>query len=241
MTRETDAPPLVQDKGRWSGESSTSAAEATRLRLSDRDASILLALALKVRCFDSTLVAKAWWEGTSKADSGASQRLRALVREKWLCSASMFAHDLPDLKTPLVVWEPGTGQPDFGPIAYRLKTRFDEPAKVRAIYWASAKTMTRFGGGQVRRPRSSEVSHDLGLAAVYLTLLKSNPDRAKQWVSEAKILARGTSLGVKVPDAVLREGNGKVTAIEFGGEYSKAKLIAFHRYCEAEGEGYELW
>jgi hypothetical protein len=152
----------------------------------------------------------------------------------------MFACQLPLLESPLVVWQPGGELPEFGRLAYHLQNRFTEPARATSVFWASEKTLRRFGGGHVRRPRVSEVTHDLGLASVYLTFRQHAPLRAKAWISEAKILARGTSRGVKVPDAFVVERD-VVTAIEFGGEYGKSKLREFHRYCERNRQGYELW
>lgn len=245
MPRQPDASPLDQDKGQPSGQVSAcrhqvDRDETRRLGISARDVAILLTLAHRVRCLDATLAATAWWSEAAKGKNKAARRLQELTRNEWLCTASMFAHALPPLDSPLLVWRQGETPPDFGPIAYHLKNRFLAPAKATAIYWASRKTMQRFGSGKLRRPRASEVSHDLGLAAVYLKLRREVPARAKAWISEAKILARGTARGVKVPDAFIAE-KGMVTAIEFGGEYSKTKLVELHRHCERHHEGYELW
>ena len=63
------------------------------------------------------------------------------------------------------------------------------------------------------------------------------PTRAATWAPETQLPA---GRGVKVPDAMVRDGR-YVTAIEFGGEYSSDKLRQFHRYCENESFGYEVW
>ena len=58
------------------------------------------------------------------------------------------------------------------------------------------------------------------------------------WVSEADLPA---GKGVKVPDAMVRDGKQR-TAVEFvGASYRLGKLEAFHSYCAGRGFGYELW
>ena len=41
----------------------------------------------------------------------------------------------------------------------------------------------------------------------------------------------------KLPDAIYLPN----TAIEVGGRYGKAKLEAFHQYCQSNRLNYELW
>lgn len=247
MKRSLHAPPLPQDMGQMSGRGSVTrdhtqnTTAGSPAYLTGRDAEILCTLALKVRCLSVALVAEAWWPRAANGIKAAHQRLRCLARQGWLIRISSFAKPLPSLKLPVAMWSPGDEMPNFGPISYRLKTRFEKPAQATTIFCASPKTTKRFGGGNVRRPRSSEVSHDLGLAAVYLGFRSDAAERAARWISEAAIVAQRPARGVKVPDAAILERDGTVTAIEFGGEYDKSKLVAFHQFCAGAGQGYEIW
>jgi len=71
-------------------------------------------------------------------------------------------------------------------------------------------------------------------------MLRQQPKRARYWQSEAQILARGGGRNEKLPDAIIRSPSEK-TVIEFGGEYSKRKLAAFHTHCADRGLAYEIW
>ena len=47
--------------------------------------------------------------------------------------------------------------------------------------------------------------------------------------------------GTKVPDAVVSDDGGAITVIEIGGQYSAARLGAFHRAMRHLDLPYELW
>lgn len=209
------------------------------LALTERDGDIVRTLATKVRCLSVSLVAKVWWPDTSP--HRAAKRLDALAASGWLTGAVMYARKLPSLEQPLLTWRIGEGTPDFGGVSYVLRHRFTEPAKPTAIYVASSKAARHFGGASARLPRVSEVTHDLGLATVYLLLRDRSPAIAPMWLSEGWIIAAGVKAGDKVPDALIDTPNGPKRAIEFGGEYGKRKLLSFHRYCDASRLEYELW
>ncbi len=99
----------------------------------------------------------------------------------------------------------------------------------------------RMGGHPGRVPRRSEATHDLGLASVFLRLLAEQPAKARSWVPESELVKAHKRNSSKIPDALLRTKSGRETVIEFGGEYSKAKLIEFHEDCAARRRGYQLW
>ena len=238
MPRQPAALPLVQDNGQPSGRPSKS---TTAKRLTLRDQEIITALIHQVRCFDVTLVSRQWWNESIKGKRAAKRRLSALISDGWLKSICAFARPPIMLERPIVTWKPGNAFPDYGPISYYLKTRFRGPAKVTSIFVATKQSLRLFGGLGIRVPRSSEVTHDLGLASVYLTKKSNGTLGDSKWVSESKLVSGGTEKGVKVPDAILVTQDEVITAIEFGGEYSKRKLIAFHSHCDSNQMGYELW
>jgi hypothetical protein len=153
----------------------------------------------------------------------------------------VLARPLPKLLAPVLTWAPGDETPDFAPIAYYLKERFTNPVVSTAVVIATQSAASRFGGQPGRLPRRSEVTHDLGLAGVFLSLLECSPERAGRWVAEAE-LVKGRRPGPrKVPDALIRSRRGTALVIEFGGAYSKEKLLEFHEDCRTRERGYELW
>ena len=246
MERHLDALQLDQDSGQLSGQSSAKGIRKQgregypTLSLTVRDEEILVALVHRIRCINIKLASWSWPNGTNPTVS-AKRRLKQLVRAGWLTEVKAYARPLIDLNEPVATWSLSEPVPEFGPISYHLKNRFMEPARSVAIFVATVQATKRFGGTAGRRPRSSEVTHDLGVASVFFKLKHESPERAARWISEAKIVARGNSPGVKVPDALVKERDGRSIAIEFGGEYSKQKLQAFHQYCQANELGYELW
>jgi hypothetical protein len=169
--------------------------------------------------------------------------VRALEEAGWLERFNAFAKQALDLQSPVATWRPGEPPPDFGKIAQVLKTRFVTAAVATAVVVATAAAAKRHGGHGARRPRRSEATHDLGLASVYLHLCRTQPVRAKHWVSEAALSAGdgGEGRGRKLPDALIRMPDGTETVIEFGGEYNKHKLADFHADCVERQRPYELW
>ena len=214
---------------------------AMTARLTERDEEILRTLTLSVRCLTAPIAATYFWHGTGDRIEQARRRLNALEKDGWLNSAVRSAKTLPHLTTPLIVWNPGDELPNVGKLSYQLKHRFSSSASLRRIFIATEKAANRYGGIGARWPRNSETSHDLGLAQVYLELKSVRFDVKTQWISEGSLAARGMRSGQKLPDAIVRHRDGHETVIEFGGEYSKAKLTEFHLYCAAKTLRYEIW
>ena len=69
-------------------------------------------------------------------------------------------------------------------------------------------------------------------------MLREDFSLAKRWSGEEE----RDSGGEKLPDAVLLNSAGSVTeVIEFGGQYDRRRVEAFHRYCELRRFRYQLW
>jgi hypothetical protein len=144
------------------------------------------------------------------------------------------------IEAPVVRWNPGDQKPDFGKVAYRLKTRWTKPAKPTQIVFATKTASDRIGGYfGGRPPRASEYTHDVNLAEVFLWHLKHRPGDAAGWIPEAKLYSEGRGLKERLPDAVIRSGVQEVRVIEFGGSYKKHKLIDFH--SQMSELPYEIW
>ncbi len=151
-----------------------------------------------------------------------------------------MAHEEASPDRPLASWRPGRPAPQFGVISHRARSRW-EGAPTETLFviaeTAAAKTV---GGSGGRFPRASEATHDLHVAAVYLWMRRQLPTRARSWRSEAEIARAEPLRHRKLPDAMVRDG-AAWTAIEVVGHYSAEKLMAFHRFCQSRGYGYELW
>lgn len=212
------------------------------MQLTERDEDILATLTRRVRVLSVDQAARTWWAGSRHAKTNARRRLGQLAEAGWLDCFREFVQPEVSLSEPLVRWRPGEPQPDFGPIAYALSLRWRERGSLQWFAAATEAAARRFGGYGGRRPRRSELTHDLHLSAVYLQLRQRAPDRAAKWISEAELadrLPRGS--GEKLPDAVIEEGDAR-TVVELGGSsYDAGKLEAFHAYCEAAIMAYEIW
>jgi hypothetical protein len=206
----------------------------------DRDDQILATLTHRVRCLTFRQVARHWWNGAVGIQS-ARRRLLQMEQAGLVEHVMVFALPEIELTKPELVWKPGDVTPNFGPIAYRLKSRWYGETQNTPIVVATRRAAGRYGGSGGRKPRRTEATHDIGLAAVYLRLLKSDPNRAKNWVSEAQLVALGGGRNEKLPDALIRSNSNRGTIIEFGGQYSKAKLEEFHAAAKAKDFPYELW
>lgn len=209
--------------------------------LSDRDKQILVALTRKVRLLSVSQIARTWWTETSDPERNARRRLSELERGSLVKIIEISAHPELPLPCPEFVWKPGEPEPDFGPLSYRLQSRWIEPAAGISAVVATRASANLFGGKVTRLPREDEQNHDLHLGALYLRFLKLFPVQAEAWLSDELIRrTRPDRRGEKLPDALV-ELNGKQHVVEFGGAYSKDKLKRFHGFCRWKRYSYEIW
>jgi hypothetical protein len=97
-----------------------------------------------------------------------------------------------------------------------------------------------FGGRRHHHEISAQVTHDLGVAAVWLWFQVNAPTLAAVWVGEDMLAPdrRAETL----PDAALFGVDGNPdTLIEFGGSYRAARIAEFHDDCAMRGIGYQIW
>ena len=206
--------------------------------LRGRDLDILEVLSRRVRMLSLDQVAATWWGSTRNATANASRRLSALEGRGLVRRMQAMAHELPELEEPLFAWQPGERTPNLPAVAYRLERRWSSPIRPTVLVAATRSAGSWLGGGGGRRPRESEISHDLGLAALYLRFRDREPARAASWVPED--LFDPEEIDGFVPDAVVREGD-RPTLIEFAGAYKKERLQKLHESCERAALPYELW
>jgi hypothetical protein len=211
-------------------------------KLQVRDEEILQTLAVKVRIMSLAQIASNWWSGRESAVRTARRRLAALVQAGLLVRVFVQARPLPPITGPVLSWQPGLPEPDFGPVAWKLEKRWTAGPRETAAYLATRKCANLFGGkarGILKYPH--QATHDLGVAAIYLYLLRQRPEAAKAWIGE-DMLAPERS-GEKLPDAVLASDPGQRPwlVLEFGGAYDINRLRTFHQDCAERKLPYELY
>ncbi|MGD9689161.1 MAG: hypothetical protein AB7K52_00580 [Phycisphaerales bacterium] len=207
--------------------------------LTPRDENLLHALTHRVRVLTLNQVARTFWAGASET-SAAEPRLDQLCGAGLLERLVRMAHPELPLSAPLATWQPGLPRPALTALARQLRSRWRLPDTATVMYTATRAAAALTGGHGDRPLRTSETTHDIHLAGVYLLMRRELPTRARSWKSEARLLAEGRGRHEKLPDAVVTDGRSE-TAIEFGGMYSADKLAAFHDHCHHSHLGYELW
>ena len=136
------------------------------LRLTTRDVVVLQALSLKVRLFGLRQIADAIWSGHV---ANARRRMRRLVTAGLVRREVAPAQPLPDLTGPVFEWRPGDGDPNAGRISFRLKGRWKYQAlRPTVVYLPTEATIEHFGGRPHHNEISTQVTHDLGVSAVWL-------------------------------------------------------------------------
>lgn len=233
---------LYQDQPSWKSRHSTLYSQTMNLSsnttsLTTRDQAILETLLHKVRCLSIEQVARTWWPGTRHPEQNARRRLQRLEQAQLVHRFTIVCHSEIELSNPLLRWNPNDPEPDLGALSYRVQNRWrDEYRPIPAVI-ATEKASRLFGGSGGRYPRSSEETHDVHLASVYLFYMLTNPELANTWLHED---IEETNPGEKVPDAIIYNDDSR-TAVEFAGKYSKEKLLEFHEYCRTESLPYEVW
>ena len=147
------------------------------------------------------------------------------------CAARVLAKKPLCPQGPVVRWHAGLSEPEFGPIAQFLKTRFTTEPRSTMVVVSTERAARLTGGRAGRIPRRSEATHDLSLASVFLRMRRTSPARARTWIYETRLMIGRSTPGTKLPDAMVTETDRTSTVIELGGEYPKAKLVAFHKDC----------
>ena len=217
---------------------STSPSDKGRLR----DEQIVRTLCLKVRICSLEQIAVMWWGQSSNAIARAGRRLHKLVERDILEEDQINAHPFLPLSAPVVAWNPGDGDPDFGAVAYQFESRWTTPFRTVTAYVASEQTASQrggFGGGLKQREHAT---HDLHVAELYLRLFRDHPALAEGWAGEDARKAQGLELFEKLPDAVIFDSKGTARlAIEFGGRYPPERVAEFHEHCKERRLPYQFW
>lgn len=208
--------------------------------ITDRDRAILDSLVRRIRVLSVGQVARTWFEATRDPGRFATRRLRLLEQAGLIERYEELVRPELSFKTPLASWKPGRTEPAFSRLATQLASRWQQPVRRTPVLIATKAAGTKLGGHGGRRPRRSEVSHDLSLAGLFLHLLETEPDVAATWTSEAGLRRLGFGAKTKLPDALVHR-ESRPTVIELGGIYAASKLQEFHGFCQTHGLAYEIW
>lgn len=214
----------------------------TQLSIMERDNEVLRTLTRWIRVASLPQLAKFWWSASVTREIAARKRLRELERCGLLRHKIVQTIAFPPLTDPLIQWQPGELIPEFGPLAWLLKRRWQCARQLTAVYFATAHAARRFGGRrQGRIPRAFQVSHDLGVAEMHFAIRRKSPDCVALWIDEDRLAP--FRRGEKLPDAVLATSPDAIPrrVLEFGGAYGKQRLQNFHDDCEGRGLPYEIW
>lgn len=207
------------------------------IQFTERDLAVLRALSMQVRLFGQRQLADTLWHGDV---ANARRRLRRFVELGLIERKLAFARPLPELLAPVVQWRPGQPEPDAGQVAFELQTRWRYQAmRSTVVVTPTTKVVEHFGGRQ-KATLSSQVSHDLGVSAVWLWYCCNRPKSIAAWRSEDMLT--GIESGESVPDAVLVDKDEQpIVWIEFGGDYSSERVAAFHDSAAHRSIPYQIW
>lgn len=210
----------------------------TNLRLRQRDLILLEALALRVRVLGQRQTADAFWDGHI---ANTRRRLQQLVEAEMLSRAIVPAQPLPELTGPIVRWQPGNPTPNANQVAFQLQSRWRyRSPRPTVVYFPTEKTIMQFGGRVRCQNKTLQITHDLGVTAMWIRYFKQSSELTSVWVGE-EILAP-TRVSQKLPDAALVDQQGEPTLlIEFGGSYAASRVAAFHDDAACRQLPYHLW
>lgn len=209
--------------------------------LTHRDIDIIKVLTTRIRVLSLNQIGEYWWASSARPDLLAGRRVEQLESCGLLFAYQAMCHPLLRLESPVILWMPGQQEPEFASAAYQLQVRWCRPPILTNCVIATEEAASRFGGYGGRRPRLTEQTHDLHLAAVYLKLRQADPSAAMFWKSEAELLTSPTrSPSDRLPDALI-DHPAVPRVVEFGGAYRRDKLVDFHQWCANAGYAYEVW
>ncbi|NNJ28115.1 hypothetical protein [Alienimonas chondri] len=214
------------------------------MTLTSRDAALLVALCAKIRVLSLPQIADAWWPEAADGKAAARRRLGKLAAADLVSRRRVPASPLPPMEAPVVAWKPDGPTPDCGAAAWTLQRRWAATGGPRAstVYLAGAAAAKIYGGASAGKlPAAYQATHDLGVSAMFLRLLRDNPPAAARWIGEDRLAPYRKRQ--KLPDAVLADGPGSEPelVLEFGGSYDKRRVAAFHQDCARRRLAYEVW
>lgn len=209
------------------------------ITLTERDIAVLDALTHRVKLLPLSQVRRVWWpESTTTREM--MRRIAMLEQAGWLMRKTMLGREVGSSPTMLASWNPNELLPDFADVIWRSRRRATSP--VEAVHTLVAtRAAADLLGGEIRHVRTSEVSHDLRLAAVFAEMKLTRSAWAQAWRGELVLDSRWLAGGDPVPDAVLALPGRPVVVEVVGSSYSTTRMRELHAWCAAKEIGYQLW
>lgn len=207
-------------------------------QLTDEYYEIVDTLTKKVRLLSLAQLERTFFANQSCATIKLEPAVQELEEAGLIVRDSAMLHPEIELNAPLCRYSPGDETPDFRSIASRTRGRWKE-APVMSDFISATKHARGELGGYIggKRPRPSEIRHDIHVAQIYLHLAESKPELATAWRPEEYVREHLVQVNEKIPDAIIE--SPEPVLIEFGGAYSRAKLEAIH--AAQKESTYEIW
>ena len=214
---------------------------AKQFSLTARDEDVLEMLTRNVGKLSLRQYERTWFGHLKHSRMAATNRLRALRRNDLVTVMQTTMHPEIPIK-PLFTWTPGAPAPNAGRLSWKLRSRWNLSPNRTTIILPTKKAASLVGGFAVQPPRSRALLHDIHVTAIYLKIAKTRPSIADHWVHESALFHQGYGQnGVPLPDALLELK--KPLAIDFGGSYSKEKIMRMHNAYTRSGRSlsYQIW
>lgn len=207
----------------------------------EKSREILVTLTHKVRYLSAAQISETWWSDTESGKRQARKKILELCRSGLVEQRAILSHPMLPLSGPVIEWEPRFEAPHFGRAAYQLQSRWKDPERQQTIYFATKVAVKRFGGVAGGLVLAHQVTHDLHVTQMYLSVLSRNPELAERWTPEF-LLKPFLPKFSKTPDAAFLDSDREIGRIlEFGGRYDARRVARFHEYCAKYKYAYELW
>ncbi len=210
------------------------------IRLTERDEEIISALAIRVRLLSQRQVSDHWFDGE---DSNARRRMSHLQGIGLVKKVRVRARTLPPIERAIIKWQPSDpSSPNCAKAAYACRSRWRKRhVRTCTTYIATEKAAQLLGGrhrGKIAK--ELQVTHDLGVTAIWLYLDRTAPNWADAWRGEDVMAA--TRYRQKLPDGFIVDTSGTpLCAMEFGGSYDAQRVLEFHEDCVSRDLPYQLW
>lgn len=200
---------------------------------------LLETLACCLRMLSVGQIARLWWPGQSRSIRNARDSVAGLKAVGWLETPTVLSRPVRPLESPLATWIPGDPAPDVVRLSRVLQRRASMAAHQTRVVTATRKTNECFGYGGLQRIKLTQVTHDLHVSEIFVRYSQLGWG-GLSWVGEDRL---GDVWPLRQrPDAVLTDHEQRLRlAIEFGGNYSAARLRRLHDATCRVGIGCEVW
>jgi hypothetical protein len=215
---------------------------AQAMILAGRTADIIRTLSVPLpRGLSLPQIARTWFSHCQYPLAIARQSMLRLEHEGLVHLESVMLPPEPTLDAPL--WEhtpESPNSPMWGRIAWKAQSRFAKPLSRTTVVTAGPKALLLMTGQRLRPVRKTELAHDvLGVAAIYLRLRESQPERAAKWIHEDAATARTRGPGTERKADALIEGQVPIFVEYAGSSYTAEHFKAFHE--EFKSQHYQIW